>query len=117
MRVLTIISQYLLQPSILSPSDVAGPILKSISHSLRLFQRAHVPGFPSGFCASSRGSHSFPSNGTMTFSNLVLSASFANQVLQVLFEESRSITHVISKQSNRRTIMDALVRDFNRLIF
>ena len=77
---------------------------------MRLFQGSHIPDIVAEFDQVSRGTRSPTSNPTVD-QPLVLSVSLANRLLHALVAESRSLTRQISEFFDKRTALDAVLRD------
>ncbi|KAA0067619.1 envelope-like protein [Cucumis melo var. makuwa] len=102
-----ILSQH---PTILIPLDTIGTTPRVISLSMRLFQVSHVLDIAAEFENVPRGTKTTTPNPTVGQS-LVLSVPVANCLLQALLAEFRSLTRQISDLSDRRTALDAVLRD------
>ncbi|XP_008452370.2 uncharacterized protein LOC103493432 [Cucumis melo] len=111
-----ILSGFLLaqQSTILTPLNTIGSAPRVIPLSMCLFQGAHIPDVAAEFdnAPSKTSTHvaSQPSVGHP----LTLCVSLANRLLQALIAESRALTHQISELSDRRTVLDAVIRDLQR---
>ncbi|KAA0025424.1 uncharacterized protein E5676_scaffold68G00600 [Cucumis melo var. makuwa] len=111
-----ILSGFLLaqQSTILTPLNTVGSAPRVIPLNMRLFQGAHIPNVASEFDnAASKTSNPAASQPAVGHA-LTLSVSLANRLFQALIVESRALTHQISELSDRRTVLDAVIRDLQR---
>ncbi|KAA0050418.1 putative gag-pol polyprotein [Cucumis melo var. makuwa] len=73
---------------------------------------SHIPDVAAAFENAPRGTSSVAATNLTIGQPLVLFVSLANRLLQALMAESRSLTCQIRELSDRRTVLDAVLRDF-----
>ncbi|TYK07258.1 flocculation protein FLO11-like [Cucumis melo var. makuwa] len=103
------------QPAILTLLDVVGTTLRIIPLSVRLFKGFHIPDVVAEFINAPGRTRAAAATHSTVGQPLVLFISLSNRLLQALMAESRSHTRHISKLSDRRTVLDAVLRDLRHV--
>ncbi|KAA0050531.1 flocculation protein FLO11-like [Cucumis melo var. makuwa] len=82
---------------------------------MRLFQGSHIPDVAAEFENAPGGTRAAASTNPTVRQPLVLYVPLASRLLQALMAESHSLTRQINDLSNRRTMLDAVLRDFQHV--
>ncbi|XP_050938794.1 uncharacterized protein LOC103485731 [Cucumis melo] len=100
--------------TILTPLDTVGSAPRVIPLSMHLFQGAHFPDVAAEFDNAPGGTSTPAASQPAVGHPVTLSVSLANRLLQALIAESRALTCQISELTDRRTVLDAIIRDLRR---
>ncbi|KAA0059938.1 flocculation protein FLO11-like [Cucumis melo var. makuwa] len=105
------------QSTIMTPLDIVGSAPQVIPLSMRLFQGTHFPDVAVEFDNALGGTSTSAASQPAVGHPVTLSVSLANRLLQALIAESHALTHQINELTNRRTVLDAVIRDLRCAAF
>ncbi|TYK06508.1 flocculation protein FLO11-like [Cucumis melo var. makuwa] len=100
--------------AILTPLDIVGSAPRVIPLSMHLFQGTHFPNVATEFDNALGGTSTPAALQPAVDHPVTLSVSLANRLLQALIAESRALTRQISELTDRRIVLDAIIRDLRR---
>ena len=81
---------------------------------MHLFQGTHFPNVATEFDNALGGTSTPAALQPAVDHPVTLSVSLANRLLQALIAESRALTRQISELTDRRIVLDAIIRDLRR---